>query len=82
VTDNTLSWGETLAHWEVVMAAGETKVHDKDRALFDRIDATLAAYDATCAEATPTYLRPYADELDSWQLLRESAPGHVTQRSA
>jgi hypothetical protein len=34
-----------------------TKVHEKDRALFDRIDATLAAYDAALAESLPSYLQ-------------------------
>jgi hypothetical protein len=40
------------------------KVHDKDRALFERIDATLAAYDAAVAEPVPGYLAGYAAELD------------------
>jgi hypothetical protein len=46
------------------MELGGTKVHDKDRALFERIDATLAAYDAAQAEIVPVYLRPYAQELE------------------
>lgn len=46
------------------MELGATKVHDKDRALFERIDATLAAYDAAQEEIVPVYLRPYAQELD------------------
>jgi hypothetical protein len=39
------------------MDTGSTKVHEKDRALFERIDATLAAYDAALAESLPTYLQ-------------------------
>jgi hypothetical protein len=34
-----------------------TKVNEKDRALFERIDATLAAYDAALAESLPSYLK-------------------------
>jgi hypothetical protein len=46
------------------MGTGDLKVHDKDRALFDRIDATLAAYDEHRNSPVPNYLQPYADELD------------------
>ncbi len=45
------------------METGEVKVHEKDRALFERIDETLAAYDAN-TESLPSYLRGYAEELD------------------
>ena len=39
------------------MDTGSTKVHEKDQALFERIDATLAAYDAALAESLPSYLQ-------------------------
>jgi len=45
------------------METGEVKVHEKDQALFERIDETLAAYDADI-QALPSYLRGYAEELD------------------
>jgi hypothetical protein len=48
------------------MGTGDLKVHDKDRALFDRIDATLAAYDEHRAHPIPDYLEAYAAELDRW----------------
>ena len=44
------------------MDTGSTKVHEKDQALFERIDATLAAYDAALAESLPAYVRA-ADQL-------------------
>jgi hypothetical protein len=46
------------------MGTGDLKVHDKDRALFDRIDATLAAYDEHRLVPVPDYLQVYAEELD------------------
>jgi hypothetical protein len=46
------------------MGTEAMKVHDKDRALFERIDATLAAYDAAVGEPVPGYLAGYAAELD------------------
>jgi hypothetical protein len=46
------------------MGTGDLKVHDKDRALFDRIDATLAAYDEHRTTPVPGYLETYARELD------------------
>ena len=48
------------------MGTGDLKVHDKDRALFERIDAALAAYDEERDEAVPEYLQGYAAELDRW----------------
>jgi hypothetical protein len=48
------------------MGTGDLKVHEKDQALFERIDATLADYDEARAEAVPTYLQDYAAELDRW----------------
>jgi hypothetical protein len=51
---------------EAVMGTGDLKVHDKDRALFERIDAALAAYDGQRDEAVPEYLQVYAAELDRW----------------
>jgi hypothetical protein len=51
---------------EAVMGTGDLKVHDKDRALFERIDATLAAYDESRDEPVPEYLQGYAAELDRW----------------
>src|SRR5689334_2715869 len=52
---------------EAVMGTEDLKVHNKDRALFERIDATLAAYDAARDEqSVPTYLQDYAAELDRW----------------
>ena len=46
------------------MGTETMKVHQKDQALFERIDATLAAYDAAVAEPIPGYLAGYAAELD------------------
>jgi hypothetical protein len=51
---------------EAVMGTGDLKVHDKDRALFERIDAALAAYDEQRVEGVPNYLQGYAAELDRW----------------
>jgi hypothetical protein len=39
------------------MDTSSTKVHEKDQALFERIDATLAAYDAALAASLPSYLQ-------------------------
>ena len=63
------------------MATGDTRVHEKDRALFERIDATLAAYDESRDEATPSYLQPYADELDRWHQLHPGV-GRLTRRAS
>ena len=49
------------------MGAGDLKVHEKDRALFERIDATLASYDAHRDEPVPHYLQAYAAELQRWE---------------
>jgi hypothetical protein len=46
------------------MGTEAMKVHEKDQVLFERIDATLAAYDAAVADAVPGYLAGYAAELD------------------
>ena len=48
------------------MGTGDLKVHDKDQALFERIDATLAAYAESRDESVPGYLQGYAAELDRW----------------
>jgi hypothetical protein len=52
---------------EAIMGTGELNVHNKDRALFDRIDETLAAYDETRDEKVPGYLQGYAAELEGWR---------------
>ena len=44
------------------MDTSSTKVHEKDQALFERIDATLAAYDAALAESLPSAL-PAPDQV-------------------
>jgi hypothetical protein len=51
---------------EAVMGTGQLNVHEKDRALFERIDETLAAYEQARDEPVPGYLRGYAAELDRW----------------
>ena len=56
--------------------ASATKVHDKDRALFERIDAALAAYDASREEPIPAYLQAYAQELDRWHADTRAARQH------
>ena len=48
------------------MGTDDLNVHNKDRALFDKIDETLAAYDQIRDEPVPTYLQSYATELDGW----------------
>jgi hypothetical protein len=48
------------------MGTGDLKVHEKDRALFERIDAALAAYDEQSTSPVPDYLQGYAAELDRW----------------
>jgi hypothetical protein len=48
------------------MGTGDLKVHEKDQAMFERIDAALAAYDESRSTAVPDYLQGYADELDRW----------------
>ncbi len=53
------------------------KVHEKDRALFERIDATLAAYDAAVGEPVPPYLAGYAAELDQLRADTASARGRA-----
>jgi hypothetical protein len=51
---------------EAVMGTGDLKVHDKDRALFDRIEEALSAYEQQRDETVPDYLAGYAAELDHW----------------
>jgi hypothetical protein len=46
------------------MESNERNVHQKDRTLFLRIDATLAAYDAAGDEPVPSYLQTYAEDLE------------------
>jgi hypothetical protein len=58
---------------EAVMGTEDQKVHNKDRELFERIQATLEAYDASRDERVPNYLKGYAAELDSWQAERADA---------
>jgi hypothetical protein len=48
------------------MGTGDLKVHEKDQAMFERIEAALAAYDESRSTPVPDYLQGYAAELDAW----------------
>jgi hypothetical protein len=48
------------------MGTEDLKVHTKDQALFERIAATLEAYDASREKTVPNYLQSYAAELEGW----------------
>jgi len=62
------------------METGSTKVHEKDRALFERIDATLASYDAALAESLPTYLQA-PDQVASLATTKSMARVSVSMSS-